>query len=77
MNIIGTTILAGAFAVMPGLSFSAADMLPTNPLDGISVCAGGLALQIDADGVRAEPSKVRDFEIELRLKSGTPVKVSL
>lgn len=77
MNIIATSVLIGAFVAVPGAGVGLADYMPKSPIDGISVSAAGLGVEIDADGVRAEPSKARDFEIELRLKTGTPIKVSL
>lgn len=77
MNIVGTIMLTGAFVAVPGLQTNVADYIPSNPLDCVTVSVGGVGVEIDGDGVRAEPSKARDFEIEIRLKSGTPIKVSL
>lgn len=77
MNIIATTLLAGAFTALPGLQMGQMDIIPSNPLEGLTVSVGGLGVEIDGQGVRAEPTKIRDFQIELRLKSGTPIQVSL
>lgn len=71
MNIIATTFIAGTFAAMPLPS------LPANPVDGLSICAAGIALDLSEDGMETHAAETTDFEIELRLKSGSPIRVRL
>ena len=71
MNIIAATMITGAIVAMPPAS------LPTNPIEGLSISAAGLGLEIDRDGLKASPADTTDFEIELRTKSGTPIRVRL
>ena len=71
MNITATAIIAGAMTTMPLPS------LPSNPIDGLSICAAGITLEISADGVQTQPAETTDFQIELKLKSGSPIRVRL
>lgn len=71
MNITATTFIAGAITAMPLPS------LPTNPIDGLSICAAGIALELSGGGMELHPADTTDFEIELRLKSGSPIRVRL
>lgn len=78
MNIILTTMMAGAFAATPITSaVSLTDLLPTNPFDGLSVSAAGIGFEVTGDGIETHPAASADFEIELRLKSGSPIRVRL
>lgn len=78
MNIILTTMMAGAFAATPITSaVSLTDLLPTNPFDGLSVSAAGIGFEVTGDGIETHPATSADFEIELRLKSGSPIRVRL
>lgn len=78
MNIIATSLMAGTFAATPfATTASIADLLPTNPFDGLSVSAAGIGFEISGDGIETHPATSADFEIELRLKSGSPIRVRL
>lgn len=78
MNIIATTMMAGAFAATPLTSAtSLTDLLPGNPFDGLSVSAAGIGFEVSSDGIETHPAATADFEIELRLKSGSPIRVRL
>ncbi|MGJ8560806.1 MAG: hypothetical protein ACSHX3_11260 [Litorimonas sp.] len=78
MNIIATTMMAGAFAATPLTSAtSLTDLLPGNPFDGLSVSAAGIGFEVSGDGIETHPAATADFEIELRLKSGSPIRVRL
>ena len=76
MNIIGTATLAGALIALPGLGLNVTSLSALNPIGSAQISAGGMGLEIDTDGLRAEPAKAQGFEIEIRLKTGTPIKVS-
>lgn len=71
MNIIATTFIASAITVMPVPS------LPSSPIDGLSISAAGIALEFTGLGVETHAAETADFEIELRLKSGSPIRVRL
>jgi hypothetical protein len=78
MNIIVTTLMAGAFAATPLTSAtSLADLLPGNPFDGLSVSAARIGFEVSGDGIETHPATTSDFEIELRLKAGSPIRVRL
>lgn len=78
MNIIVTTMMAGAFAATPLASAtSLTDLLPSNPFDGLSVSAAGIGFEVSGDGIETHPADTADFQIELRLKSGSPIRVRL
>lgn len=78
MNIIVTSMMAGAFAATPLTSTaSLTDLLPKNPFDGLSISAAGIGFEISGDGIETQPADTADFQIELRLKSGSPIRVRL
>lgn len=71
MNIIATAVIASAITAMPVPS------LPTNPIEGLSISAAGVALDLSADGIETHLAETTDFKIELHLKSGSPIRVRL
>lgn len=71
MNILATAMLTSAIAATPGTA------LLSNPFDGLSVSAAGIVVDFSADGIEAGAADTTDFEIEIRTKSGTPVRVRL
>ena len=78
MNIIATTLLAGTFAVLPGLpSVQLADLVPASPVEALSVSAAGVGVEINENGVETRSVETTDFVIELNLKSGAPIRVRL
>ena len=78
MNIISTTLLAGAFAAVPGIpSLQLADLTPASPFDGMTVSAAGVGVEINGEGVETHAAETTDFVIELRLRSGAPIRVRL
>ena len=78
MNIISTTLLAGAFAAVPGIpSLQLADLTPASPFDGMTVSAAGVGVEINGEGVETHAAETTDFVIALRLKSGAPIRVRL
>jgi len=78
MNIIATTLMAGAFAAAPVTSAqSLSSLMPTNPFNGLSISAAGIGIDITGEGIETQPAETADFEIELRLKSGSPIRVRL
>lgn len=78
MNIVMTTLLAGAFATLPGVpTFQLSDLKPASPFDGMTVSAAGVGVEISGDGVETQAADTTDFVIELRLKSGAPIRVRL
>ncbi|MGB6319577.1 MAG: hypothetical protein WBG08_13150 [Litorimonas sp.] len=73
-----TIILGGTFAALSGGSApQAADLAPLNPFAGLGVSAAGVSLELTGDGLETNPSNTTDFVIELKLKSGTPIRVRL
>ncbi|GLQ21582.1 hypothetical protein ACFFUB_09825 [Algimonas porphyrae] len=76
MNFAATAFLVSAITVMPQVNVPQI-ALPTNPVEGLSISAAGIGVEITADGVETLPAKTSDFQIELRLKSGTPIRVRL
>ncbi|MEL6687039.1 MAG: hypothetical protein AAFP97_05405 [Pseudomonadota bacterium] len=78
MNIIATTLLAGAFAVLPGLpTVQLADIIPASPIDSLTISAAGVGVDISGEGVETQAAETTDFVIELKLKSGAPIRVRL
>ena len=78
MNIAMTTLLAGAFATLPGIpTLQISDLAPVSPFDGMTVSAAGVGVEINGDGVETQAAATTDFVIELRLKSGAPIRVRL
>lgn len=78
MNIIVTSMMAGAFAATPlGSTATLTDFLPGNPFEGLSISAAGIGLNVSGDGIETHPAETADFQIELRLKSGSPIRVRL
>lgn len=78
MNIAMTTLLAGAFATLPGIpTLQISDLAPVSPFDGMTVSAAGVGVEINGDGVETQAADTTDFVIELRLKSGAPIRVRL
>ena len=75
MNIVATIILGGTFAALSG--GSAPSPATLNPFDGLSISAAGMDLELSGDGFEASAVETTDFRIELRLKSGTPIRVRL
>lgn len=78
MNIIATTLMVGALTATPFASTaSLTDFLPSNPIEGLSISAAGIGFEMTVDGIETHPATTSDFEIELRLKSGSPIRVRL
>jgi hypothetical protein len=78
MNIIATTLLAGAFAVMPGLSsVQIANIVPASPIESLTISAAGVGVDISGKGVETQSVETTDFVMELNLKSGTPIRIRL
>lgn len=78
MNIFSTTILAGAFAVLPGLpSLNLAEIALNSPFEELTICAAGIGVDVNGKGVEAHLVETNDFVIELSLKSGAPIRVRL
>lgn len=71
MNIIATAFIASTITAMPVLS------LPSNPIAGLSISAAGIVWELSGSGVETNTAETADFEIELRLKSGSPIRVRL
>lgn len=76
MHIAATAILVSAITVMPQINAPQVT-LPINPLEALSVSAAGIGFEITSEGFETQPADSMDFEIELRLKSGTPIRVRL
>lgn len=76
MNIAATAFLVSAITVVPQVNLPQF-ALPANPVDGLSISAAGIGVEFTAEGVETTPAKTTDFQIELRLKSGTPIRVRL
>ena len=70
MNVLTTLISAGAIGFVTPITLS-------NPFAALSVCAGGVEVEVKEEGVKTAPAKSRDFSIELELKSGKTVRVRL
>jgi len=78
MNIFVTTIMAAAFSAAPVTSAtSLTDLLPGNPFEGLSISAAGIGFEVNGDGIETQAADTADFEIELKLKSGAPIRVRL
>jgi hypothetical protein len=78
MNILTTLTLAGTLAVLPGTTtLQMTSLSAFNPISGLTVSAAGIGFDLDADGIKPQAAETTDFKIELRLKSGTPIRVRL
>lgn len=78
MNIIATTLLAGAFTALPGLpTVQMADIIPASPIESLTVSAAGVGVDVSAAGVATQAAETTDFVIKLNLKSGAPIRVRL
>lgn len=77
MNILTTTFLAGSFAIMPVSAVPSVSLETLNPFDGLSISAAGIGFDVTQNGIETQPADTPDFEIELRLKSGSPIRVRL
>lgn len=78
MNIIATALMAGIFAAAPVTStVSLTELLPRNSFEGLSISAAGVGLNVSGDGFETHPTASADFEIELRFKSGSPIRIRL
>ena len=78
MNIISTTLLAGAFAVTPGLpSVQIANIVPASPIESLTISAGGISVDISGEGIETQAVETADFVMELNLKSGAPIRLRL
>lgn len=78
MNIITTTLLAGAFATLPGVpTLQLSDLAPVSPFQGVTVSAAGVGVNFSGEGVETQAADTTDFVIEVRMKSGAPIRVRL
>ena len=80
MNITATLFLVGSLTALPAtnLPFSSlTEVLPGNPFDGVSVSAAGIGVELTEDGFQTHPATSTDFQIEIRMKSGSPIRVRL
>lgn len=75
MNLTAIILVGGSIAALPLTTL--ADIRPANPFDGLSVAAAGISIEVGADGLEAKAADHTDFQIELRLKSGAPIRVRL
>ncbi|MEL6686681.1 MAG: hypothetical protein AAFP97_03560 [Pseudomonadota bacterium] len=78
MNIISTTLLAGAFAALPGVpTLQLSDLATVSPFAGMTVSAAGVGVEFTGEGVETHAAETTDFVIEVQMKSGSPIRVRL
>ena len=68
MNLAMTITMAAVISVLPALE---------NPIQGVSVCAGGIEIATSPDGLVASTATSSDFTLTIELTDGTPVRVRL